>query len=44
MDLTSIHVSAEMRHEGMGKVLFEAAKQWAKAHGAKNCTFHPILQ
>ena len=35
MDLTSIHVSAEMRHEGMGKVLFEAAKQWAKAHGAK---------
>lgn len=35
MDLTSIHVSEEMRGCGMGKVLFEAARQWAKEQGAE---------
>ena len=35
LDLTSIHVSEDMRGEGIGKALFCAAKAWAKEHGAK---------
>lgn len=35
LDLSCIHVSAEMRGTGIGKKLFEAAKRWAKEHGAK---------
>lgn len=34
MDLSSIHVSEEMRGAGIGKTLFEAAKKWAKEMGA----------
>lgn len=34
LDLSSIHVSADMRHKGIGKELFIAAKRWAKAQGA----------
>lgn len=35
LDLTSIHVSEDMRGRGIGRVLFTAAKDWARAHGAK---------
>ncbi len=33
LDLSSIHVSEDMRGHGLGKALFGAAKEWAKAHG-----------
>ena len=35
MDLSSIHVSRDMRGQGIGKELFELAKKWAKKHGAE---------
>lgn len=35
LDLSSIHVSEDMRHSGIGKTLFLSAKKWAKEHGAK---------
>lgn len=35
MDLTSIHVSEDMRRRGIGKELFLAAKSWAKEHGGQ---------
>ncbi len=35
LDLSSIHVSEDIRGKGIGKVLFCAAKNWAKAKGAK---------
>lgn len=35
LDLSSLHVSNDMRQQGIGKVLFHAAKNWAKEHGAK---------
>lgn len=35
LDLTSIHVSEDMRGAGMGKSLFFLAKGWAKGKGAK---------
>ncbi len=35
MDLSSIHVSQELRGCGIGTALFLAAKAWAKEHGAK---------
>lgn len=34
MDLTSIHVSADMRGIGIGRQLFYKAKKWAKSKGA----------
>lgn len=34
LDLSSIHVSQDMRGQGIGKVLFLAAKEWAKKKGA----------
>lgn len=34
LDLSSIHVSADMRGGGIGRVLFGAACEWAKSHGA----------
>lgn len=34
LDLTSIHVSEDMRGRGIGAALFLAAKQWAKKRGA----------
>ena len=35
LDLSSSHVSEDMRGQGIGKALFRAAADWAKAHGAK---------
>lgn len=35
LDLSSIHVSEDMRGKGIGTTLFLAAKAWAKAHGAE---------
>ncbi len=35
LDLSSIHVSEDMRRQRIGAALFAAAKQWAKEHGAK---------
>ena len=35
MDLSSIHVSEDMRGRGIGRELFRIAKNWAKQHGAK---------
>ena len=35
LDLSSIHVSEDMRGQGIGKALFLAAKEWAKSQGAK---------
>lgn len=34
MDLSSIHVSEDMRGKGVGKTLFLAAKEWAGKQGA----------
>ncbi|MCI8781362.1 MAG: GNAT family N-acetyltransferase [Lachnospiraceae bacterium] len=34
-DLSSIHVSEDMRNKGIGRKLFLAAKEWAKQKGAK---------
>lgn len=34
LDLSSLHVSSDMRGKGIGKKLFEMAKQWAKKQGA----------
>lgn len=35
MELSSIHVSEDMRNKGIGAELFLAAKAWAKEKGAK---------
>ena len=35
LDLSSIHVSEDMRRNGIGKTLFLAAKAWVKEKGAK---------
>ena len=35
LDLSSLHVSEDMRGKGVGKELFHLAKTWAKEHGAK---------
>ena len=35
LDLSSLHVSADMRGQGIGRTLFLKAKGWAGAHGAK---------
>ena len=35
LDLSSIHVSEDMRGTGIGKKLFNAANDWAKKKGAK---------
>lgn len=34
LDLSSIHVSEDMRGRGIGKALFGAAKDWARGSGA----------
>lgn len=34
LDLSSIHVSEDMRGEGIGKTLFLAAKEWSRQQGA----------
>ena len=33
-DLSSIHISEDMRNKGIGRTLFLAAKEWAKQKGA----------
>ena len=35
LDLSSIHVSEDMRGKGVGAALFAAAKDWARAHGGR---------
>ena len=35
LDLSSIHVSEDLRKKGIGARLFLAAKEWAKKNGAK---------
>ena len=35
LDLSSIHVSEDMRHQGIGEKLFSEAKRWAKNNGGK---------
>lgn len=35
LDLTSIHVSEDMRGQGIGRRLFLAAKEWASEQGAQ---------
>lgn len=35
LDLSSIHVSQDMRGSGLGRKLFRLAADWAKSHGAK---------
>ncbi|MCI8400501.1 MAG: GNAT family N-acetyltransferase [Lachnospiraceae bacterium] len=34
LDLSSIHVSEDMRGRGVGRTLFETAKEWARQRGA----------
>lgn len=34
LDLSSIHVSEDMRNQGIGTTLFLAAKEWARNNGA----------
>lgn len=34
-DLTSLHISSELRRQGAGKELFLRAADWARAHGGK---------
>lgn len=36
LDLSNIHVSEDMRNNGIGTTLFNKAKKWAKIHGAKH--------
>lgn len=35
LDLSSIHVSEDMRGQGIGRALFTSAKEWAKKKGAE---------
>lgn len=35
LDLTNLHVSRELRGRGLGRILFRAAQNWARGHGAK---------
>ena len=35
MDLAAIHVSEDMRNQGIGTALFQTAKKWAKEKGAR---------
>lgn len=35
LDLSSIHISEDMRNQGIGTALFTAAKEWARKKGAE---------
>lgn len=35
LDLSSIHVSEDMRGQGIGRILFLSAKEWAKKKNAE---------
>ncbi len=39
MDVTSLHVSEELRGRGVGRNLLEAAKSWARKQGARKLYF-----
>lgn len=45
-ELSSIHVSEDMRRKGIGKKLFLAAKEWAKENGADKLYIsgHPSVE
>ena len=42
LDLSSIHVSEDMRGKGVGTALFRAAKEWQRHMEQKSCTSQPI--
>lgn len=46
LDLSSIHVSADMRRKGIGALLFENAKNWARKRGASKLyiSSHPAVE
>lgn len=44
MDLSSIHISEDMRRQGIGKRLFQVARDWAREKGRKNCIYPLIPQ
>lgn len=46
LDLSSIHVSEDMRNTGIGAALFIAAKEWAKKNGAHKLyiSSHPAVE
>lgn len=46
LDLSSIHVSEDMRRKGMGRMLFFAAAEWAKQRGADKLyiSSHPAVE
>ncbi len=46
MDLSSLHVSEELRGRGAGRRLFLRAAAWAKEHGAKKLyiSSHPAVE
>lgn len=46
LDLSSIHVSADMRRMGIGAQLFENAKNWARKRGARKLyiSSHPAVE
>ena len=35
MNLSNLHISQDMRRQGMGRELFALTKKWAKEHGAE---------
>ena len=46
LDLSSIHVSADVRGRGMGTLLFQRAADWARRHGARKLyiSSHPAVE
>lgn len=46
LELSSIHVSEDMRNKGIGAELFLAAKKWAKENGARKLyiSAHPAVE
>lgn len=46
LDLSSIHVSADMRRKGIGSLLFGKAMDWAKKRGARKLyiSSHPAVE
>ena len=46
LDLSSIHVSADVRRRGIGALLFQRAADWARAHGARKLyiSSHPAVE
>lgn len=46
LDLSTLHVSASQRNQGIGTTLFMRAAGWARAHGAKKLyiSTHPAIE